>query len=52
VILERRRHAFAIDSSHLEAERHDDGRVDGGGDQRLEPGKELIKKALERRRAW
>ena len=42
----------AIDSSDLEAEGHDDRRVDGRGYQRLEPGEELIKKALERRWAW
>jgi hypothetical protein len=41
VIFERRRHAQAVDARHLEAERHDQRRVDRGGHERLQSGEDL-----------
>ena len=42
LILERRRHALALDARHLEAERDDEDGVDGRRHQRLHPGDELF----------
>src|SRR5712691_1243744 len=42
LVFERRRHAQALDACHLEAEGDDQRRVDGGGEQRLEPRDQLI----------
>ena len=42
LIRERRRHALAFDARDLEAERHDQRRVDGGRGQRLQPGDQLF----------
>ncbi len=42
LIMQRRGHALAFDASHLEAERHDERRVDGRRRERLQPGDELV----------
>ena len=42
VILERRRHAQAVDARHLEAERDDERGVDGRRDQRLHAGDDFL----------
>ena len=48
LVLERRRHAHALDARHLEAERHDQDRVDGRRGDRLDPGPDLLLDARER----
>ena len=47
---ERRRHALALDARDLESERDDERGVDGGRDQRLEPGDQFF--ADPRQRSW
>ena len=42
LIGQRRRHALALDAGHLEAEGHDQGRVDRRREQRLHPRHELV----------
>ena len=42
LILQRRRHALALDARDLKTERHDEHRVDGRRDQRLDPGDQLL----------
>ena len=42
LVLERGRHALAFDPRNLEAEGHDQCRVDRGGGERLQPGDEFV----------
>jgi ferritin len=48
LVFERGRHALAFDTRHLEAERHDERRVNGSGRQRLEPGEDLFPHPIPR----
>jgi hypothetical protein len=47
---QRGRHALPLDAGDLEAERHDERRVDGGRGQRLQPGDELLGDARQPQR--
>ena len=50
LVLQRRRHALALDARDLEAERDDQRGVDGGRGERLEPGDQLFAETVQPRR--
>ena len=47
LVLERRRHALALDARNLEAERDDERRVDGSRGERLEPREQALAETRE-----
>ena len=47
LVLQRRRHAHALDARDLEAERDDQRGVDGGRRERLQPGDELLAETVQ-----